>query len=42
MAAAVIDNTDVKISMIPGNPGYPAVGGGGWFLNSGVSLRFGF
>lgn len=42
MAAAVIDNTDAKTAIIPENPGYPIIGGGGWFLNSGVSLRFGF
>ncbi len=42
MAAAVIDNTDAKLAVMPGNPGYPSIGGGGWFLNSGVSVRFGF
>jgi long-subunit fatty acid transport protein len=42
MAGAVINNTDGKTSVDPGNPGYPSTGGGGWFLNSGLSIRFGF
>lgn len=42
MAAAVIDNTDAKTVMDVTNPGYPSIGGGGWFLNSGVSIKFGF
>lgn len=42
MAAAVLDNTDAKLAVIPTNPGYPTIGGGGWFLHSGVSIRFGF
>jgi hypothetical protein len=42
MAGAVLDNTDAKSTLNPYNPGYPSIGGGGWFLNSGVSLRFGF
>ena len=41
-AGAVLDNTDAKSALNPYNPGYPSIGGGGWFLNSGVSLRFGF
>lgn len=42
MAAAVIDNTDSKLEIMPSNPGYPSIGGGGWFINSGLSIRFGF
>ena len=42
MAAAVIDNTDSKLELMLSNPGYPSIGGGGWFLNSGLSIRFGF
>jgi len=41
MAGAVLDNTDAKLVIDPTNPGYPTIGGGGWFLNSGFSIRFG-
>jgi long-chain fatty acid transport protein len=41
-AAFLTPNTDPKMSLLAGNPGYPNIGESGWMLNTGMTIRLGF